>query len=180
MYLKKRSSELDHLASRDHLTDCYNRRVLFEVLERDFSQLKKMNEYSILMVDIDHFKSINDTYGHCTGDSILRGVAGILNDFARQNDTTARFGGEEFCIILPETSQLQAMSIAETMRTKIEKSTFDNIFVTCSFGVTSIKFNAKTPFELIEQADLALYEAKSLGRNKVSIWDQSLEESRLI
>jgi len=176
---KKRNRELDYLAARDPLTDCYNRRILFEVLNRDFSELDQLNEYCILMVDIDYFKSVNDSYGHSIGDSVLCGVAKVLQSCAREDDITARFGGEEFCIVLPGTSQLQAMQIAENMRNKVENTYFDGISVTCSFGVASIKFNAKTPFELIEQADLALYEAKSLGRNKVSVWEHSLEEFKL-
>ena len=176
---KKRNEELDYLAARDPLTNCYNRRILFEVMNRDFLNLPQIEEYCILMVDIDYFKSVNDSYGHSIGDSVLCGVAKVLQGCAREGDITARFGGEEFCIVLPGTSQLQAMQIAENMRNKVENTYFDGISVTCSFGVASIKFNAKTPFELIEQADLALYEAKSLGRNKVSVWEHSLEEFKL-
>jgi len=176
---KKRNEELDYLAARDPLTNCYNRRILFEVMNRDFLDLPQIEEYCILMVDIDHFKSVNDTYGHSIGDTVLCGVAELLQANIRKSDSVARFGGEEFCIILPNTTQEQAIRIAETIRIKVEKATFDDIPVTCSFGVTSIKFKARTPSELIEQADLALYEAKSLGRNQVALWDASLEEFKL-
>tara|TARA_B110000091_G_scaffold172172_1_gene185372 strand:- start:11405 stop:13792 length:2388 start_codon:yes stop_codon:yes gene_type:complete len=176
---KKRNEELDYLAARDPLTNCYNRRILFEVMNRDFLDLPQIEEYCILMVDIDHFKSVNDTYGHSVGDTVLCGVAELLQANIRKSDSVARFGGEEFCIILPNTTQEQAIRIAEAIRIKVEKATFDDIPVTCSFGVTSIKFKARTPSELIEQADLALYEAKSLGRNQVALWDASLEEFKL-
>ncbi|MBB1442909.1 GGDEF domain-containing protein [Pseudoalteromonas sp. SG43-3] len=176
---KKRNEELDYLAARDPLTNCYNRRILFEVMNRDFMDLPQIEEYCILMVDIDHFKSVNDTYGHSIGDTVLCGVAELLQANIRKSDSVARFGGEEFCIILPNTTQEQAIRIAEAIRIKVEKATFEDIPVTCSFGVTSIKFKARTPSELIEQADLALYEAKSLGRNQVALWDASLEEFKL-
>ena len=176
---KKRNEELDYLAARDPLTNCYNRRILFEVMNRDFLDLPQIEEYCILMVDIDHFKSVNDTYGHSIGDTVLCGVAELLQANIRKSDSVARFGGEEFCIILPNTTPEQAIHIAEAIRIKVEKATFEDIPVTCSFGVTSIKFKARTPSELIEQADLALYEAKSLGRNQVALWDASLEEFKL-
>ncbi|WP_310736278.1 tetratricopeptide repeat-containing diguanylate cyclase [Pseudoalteromonas sp. SR44-2] len=176
---KKHNEELDYLAARDPLTNCYNRRILFEVMNRDFLDLPQIEEYCILMVDIDHFKSVNDTYGHSIGDTVLCGVAELLQANIRKSDSVARFGGEEFCIILPNTTQEQAIRIAEAIRIKVEKATFDDIPVTCGFGVSSIKFKARTPSELIEQADLALYEAKSLGRNQVALWDASLEEFKL-
>ncbi|WP_253188810.1 tetratricopeptide repeat-containing diguanylate cyclase [Pseudoalteromonas sp. EB27] len=176
---KKRNEELDYLAARDPLTNCYNRRILFEVMNRDFLNLPQIEEYCILMVDIDHFKSVNDTYGHSIGDTVLCGVAELLQANIRKSDRVARFGGEEFCIILPNTTQEQAIRIAEAIRIKVEEAIFDEIPVTCSFGVTSIKFKARTPSELIEQADLALYEAKSLGRNQVVLWDASFEEFKL-
>jgi len=172
---KKRNKELDYLAARDPLTNCYNRRILFDLMNRDFADLESLGEYCIIMADIDHFKAVNDNHGHNAGDSVLRGVANIIQGCVRQNDIAARFGGEEFCIVLPRASQNQAMRIAETMREKIEASRFDDIIVTCSFGVTSIQFNAKAPTELIDQADLALYKSKECGRNQVTLWDQTLE-----
>lgn len=171
----KRNKELDYLAARDPLTNCYNRRILFDFMNRDFANTSRLSEYCILMVDIDHFKEVNDNYGHSKGDSVLSAVANILQNSVRQNDIVARFGGEEFCIVLPGAPHNQAMEIAETIRQKVESSSFDNISVTCSFGVTSIKFNAKAPSELIEQADLALFKSKSLGRNRVTLWDKALK-----
>jgi len=171
----KRNKELDYLAARDPLTNCYNRRILFDFMNRDFVDTTRLSEYCILMVDIDHFKEVNDSYGHSTGDSVLSAVANILQNSVRQNDIVARFGGEEFCIVLPGAPKEQAMDIAENIRQKVEASSFNNISVTCSFGVASIKFNAKTPSELIEQADLALFKSKSLGRNQVSLWEKTFK-----
>tara|TARA_R110002153_G_scaffold32008_5_gene97070 strand:- start:14199 stop:16634 length:2436 start_codon:yes stop_codon:yes gene_type:complete len=175
IHSRKHNKELGYLAARDPLTNCYNRRILFDLMNRDFADLELLGEYCIILADIDQFKAVNDNYGHTTGDSVLRAVADILQDSIRQNDIVARFGGEEFCVVLPGASQDQAMRIAETIRLKIETSHFDDVTVTCSFGVTSIQFNAKTPQELIDQADLALYKSKSNGRNQVTLWDQSLE-----
>lgn len=172
---KKRNKELNYLAARDPLTNCYNRRILFDFMDRDFANSEQLDEYCIILVDIDHFKAVNDTYGHSTGDSVLREVANILQACVRQNDIVSRFGGEEFCIVLPGASQDQTMRIAEAMRLEIETSHFDEITTTCSFGVSSIKFNAKDPTELIDQADLALFKSKSNGRNLVTLWDKTLE-----
>jgi len=165
---------LDYLAARDPLTNCYNRRILFDFMNRDFASTAQPAEYCILMADIDHFKAVNDNYGHSTGDLVLSAVASILQNCVRQNDIVARFGGEEFCIVLPGASKEQAMSIAENIRQKVESSSFEDISVTCSIGVTSIQFNAKTPSELIEQADLALFKSKSLGRNQVTLWGKNI------
>ena len=173
---KKRNKELDYLAARDPLTNCYNRRVLFEHMKQDFSNIEELDQYCIIMVDIDHFKKVNDTYGHSSGDSVLSSVANILQSCVRQDDIVARFGGEEFCIVLHQVSQNQVIRIAEIMRKKVEKSRFEDISVTCSFGATSIEFKAKTPAELIEQADLALYQSKSLGRNQVTIWNETFNQ----
>jgi len=173
---KRQNRELDYLAAHDPLTNCYNRRVLIDRMDNDFKLPEKLDEYCVIMADIDNFKDVNDNHGHNAGDSVICGVANILQTCVRQNDIVSRFGGEEFCIILHRVPQNQAMNIAEIMRKKIETAAFDNIKTTCSFGVTSIKFNAKTSAELISQADLALYKSKSLGRNRVTLWDETLEK----
>ena len=171
---KERNKELDYLASRDSLTNCYNRRSLLKYMNKYFEDNESNDEYCIIMVDIDHFKNVNDTYGHSIGDAVIQGFASILQSCIRKNDMVARLGGEEFCVVLHQTSQVQAIAIAETMRHKVEQNVFDDVNVTSSFGVTSLKFGAETPLKLIEQADLALYKSKSLGRNKVTLWNESL------
>jgi len=169
----KRNKELDYLAARDPLTNCYNRRVLFNFMNRDFSDLNTLDEYSVLMVDVDHFKDVNDTFGHSTGDEVLRGVVDILQSVVREADTVARYGGEEFCVVLPTANLKRAIKIAETIRESIEKSAIKNVNITCSIGISSIKFNATSASEILEQADIALFKSKSLGRNRVTVWDKS-------
>jgi len=172
---RKRNKELDNLAARDPLTNCYNRRILFEHIDQYFECSEPLEEYCIIMADIDHFKNVNDTYGHSTGDAVICGVATILQDCVRKSDIVTRYGGEEFCIILYHIPQREALNIAENMRVEVENTRIGDVAVTCSFGVTSIAFNAASSAELINQADLALYKSKSLGRNQVTIWNPSLK-----
>lgn len=173
---RKRNRELDYLAARDPLTNCYNRRFLSDLMNRDFSDLDLLEEYSVIMADIDYFKVVNDNHGHNAGDAVLRGVASMLQNNIRQNDIAARYGGEEFCIVLPGAAIGQAARIAEAIRQKVEGANFGDVKVTCSFGITSIRFDAKTPTELIGQADLALYQSKISGRNRVTLWDKAFAE----
>jgi len=176
IHSRKQNQKLDYLATHDSLTNCYNRRVLFEVMNKDFSELTTITNYSIIMVDIDHFKKVNDAHGHLTGDKVICSIANILQSSVRKSDIVARFGGEEFCIILSGTSKEEAMGIAESMCGKVKASRFDDVAVTCSFGVASIQASTKTATDLIHQADIALYKSKSNGRNQVTLWDQSFEE----
>ncbi len=166
---KKDNKELKHLAIRDPLTNCYNRRFLFDLLDENVKD-EKLTEYCVVMVDIDHFKNVNDTYGHSKGDTVLSGVANILQSCVRESDIVVRYGGEEFCIVLPHTTDHKAVTIANNMRIKIETSFFDGLSVTCSFGVSSVKCDADSASNIIDQADLALYESKSRGRNQVTLW----------
>ena len=145
---------------------------MFEYLEHDFEKANLPEEYCILMADIDHFKKVNDTHGHTAGDIVIKGVANTLQDCVRQNDIVARYGGEEYCIVLPQTTRERALHIAKKMLSKIEKTQFGSISVTCSFGLTSIKDDAHTPTELIDQADSALYKSKQLGRNQINFWEK--------
>ena len=166
---KKKNRELDYLAARDPLTNCYNRRVLINNMDRVFENPNTLDEYCIIMAD---------THGHNAGDNVICGVANILQTCVRQNDIVARYGGEEFCIIIHNVTPQQAMHIAETMRKKIEDSRFNDVAVTCSFGVSSINYNATTSAQFISQADLALYKSKSLGRNQVNLWEKTLEKRK--
>ncbi|MEP0073642.1 MAG: tetratricopeptide repeat-containing diguanylate cyclase [Marinomonas sp.] len=173
---KKHNKELNYLATRDPLTNCYNRRVLFDFINKYFDSTTSIREYCIILIDVDHFKRVNDTYGHSTGDKVLKNVAKVLQDSMGDDGIVSRFGGEEFCIILPSSSQEEAMSKAEKIRQKIEDEDFGDISITCSLGVTSIEFQAQTATELIDQADLALFKSKSRGRNQVTLWDTSFKE----
>lgn len=173
--IENKNRELKHLASRDPLTDCYNRRSLFEYLTATFDKARNANaEYACIMADIDYFKRVNDTYGHSVGDEIIKMAACTLRDVIREGDVLARFGGEEFCIILPGAPISQAHMIANRCRERIAGQICHGVQVTSSFGVSSIRLGAMTPNELIQQADEALYHAKAHGRNRVSDWQASM------
>ena len=136
-------------------------------LNEEILKAKRYNTpLSIIYFDIDHFKQINDTYGHKKGDFILKEVSKIILQNIRKTDIFGRWGGEEFIIILPFTDLENALILAEKLRKKIEEHDFDGINITISFGVTELKIddNADT---LINRADEALYKAKNKGRNRV-------------
>jgi diguanylate cyclase (GGDEF)-like protein len=130
------------------------------------------------MIDIDHFKSVNDNFGHTVGDHVIEAVASLLNSNFRKTDLVCRYGGEEFCVVMPGAGLGQAVEAAEQARAAIAKTvgrrlkTKTPIEVTSSFGVSALTQGAKDVGELINQADKALYLAKNSGRNKVSRWDQ--------
>ncbi|MFT5660244.1 MAG: Amt family ammonium transporter [Sulfurimonas sp.] len=166
--LQNSNMKLRSKADIDPLTQIFNRRALLE-------KLKDKNiygaNYSIIMIDIDNFKSVNDTYGHSVGDSVLKELSLIVKAIVRDKDIFARWGGEEF-LILANSRDLQVVEIvAEKIRQKIEASNFTTVGkITASFGVSSPK-NEKQTFEnVLEYADKALYQAKELGRNRVCSW----------
>lgn len=168
---RKKNQELDYLASRDPLTNCYNRRILFQRFNESFDKNNELQQYTVVLADIDSFKAINDTYGHATGDKVIQSIANILVSNTSEQDTVARFGGEEFCILLPNSNEQQGMQIAEEMRKQIEASQFETINVTCSFGVASLNKDIESNLTLIEKADMALYQSKYQGRNRISVWE---------
>jgi diguanylate cyclase (GGDEF)-like protein len=171
---KRRNVELDYLATHDSLTDCFNRRGLFEIIERVPENAAKPINYSFIMVDIDNFKAINDGNGHDVGDQVLKNVAIVLQSCMRNNDIVARYGGEEFCIAVADIGIEKVERIAETMRKKIEEACFENISVTCSFGIASINSADDSPMNLISKADQALYYSKANGRNQVNTWNKTM------
>lgn len=175
--IQKKNRELKCLATRDSLTNCYNRRYLFEMLQKQF-EMERKNQIGlcVIMVDIDYFKRVNDNYGHNVGDQVICGICDRVRVEIRKGDVFARLGGEEFCVVLPNTGMDQAMKIAEACRKRIEKTPIANINVTSSFGVSSLLFGASTPNQLIVQADQALYSSKECGRNLCTLWSQSLAE----
>jgi len=165
-----KNKELEKLAKKDSLTDTYNRAKLEEFLETEINRSERFHHlFGISIVDIDHFKKINDTFGHQTGDKVLIEIANILKIHTRKTDFVARFGGEEFVIIFPESNQEEIYQIIEKLRITIEHSTFFDVEqITASFGITLYQKN-DTIKSLIKRADTALYEAKNKGRNKVII-----------
>lgn len=175
--IRKQNEELHRLATRDPMTGCLNRRAFFGAADPLYATLQaEGEEVCCIMSDIDHFKSFNDRYGHAVGDQVIKSVAKCLGSELREVDMLCRYGGEEFCIMLPGSTAEQAAEVAERLRYAIENHAgaavrdIPGIRITSSFGVASIKLGAKDPAELIDQADNALYQSKQTGRNKVSVW----------
>ena len=162
------NAQLSVMASKDALTGCFNRRALFERLSTAWADAKRYKHpLSVVMVDVDHFKSVNDKHGHAVGDQVLQRVAHALMSAARQNDIVCRYGGEEFCILLPHTDTEPAEAAAERLRNAIELLRIGALCVTASLGVASRVQAHRDPEALIEAADAALYAAKRSGRNRV-------------
>lgn len=158
----------------DPLTKLYTRYYFAEKIDEYFEKAKKFKErLSIIMCDLDHFKKINDKYGHLLGDEVLREIAKILKENVRRNnDIVGRYGGEEFIILLPNSSLNYAKEIAERLRKKIEAIDKFPFKVTMSFGIASYpEVLVKTSDELVGYADDALYKAKELGRNRVIVFE---------
>lgn len=171
---------LAYLSSTDTLTKLYNRHSFDLEIDKALQRADRQKQHlSLLFLDIDHFKHVNDTYGHSAGDAILKTFANILKKQLRNTDFLARFGGEEFAILLPDCEPAQAQYIANTLREKITEQTFDThtgtlINISTSIGVSSYSFNSSNTSSFVELArvllnasDEALYIAKQTGRNKV-------------
>ena len=178
--IKQQNKELAYLATRDSLTGCLNRRSFAEQFAILFNQAREINtDLACIMVDIDHFKLVNDNYGHAVGDEVIKLLAKILKSSTRKDDLVARYGGEEFCLVLPGMTTEVALSNAERIRLKVKQETakrFENgPRVTVSLGVSSIYDNAKTSGALNDLADKALYVAKESGRNQVVRWQADTE-----
>jgi len=170
LIIKHQRDELIYNSTHDQLTNLYNRHVLSEEGLRKFSRARRTHEdLSVIILDIDHFKHVNDTYGHLMGDKILVGVADILRNNMRNEDFAARFGGEEFIIMLEGCNAEYAKDIAQNLRQKIQNNIVDDLSVTASFGVCQLSDRYET-FELfLKAADEALYRAKESGRNRVEL-----------
>ena len=164
--------EIYRLTTVDGLTQVYNKRYFLEVLEREISRGHRYGrELSLIMFDIDHFKQINDTFGHLAGDYVLKHLASVIKERIRREDIMARYGGEEFAIVLPEIDNYNARQFAEKIRRIVERTTFKfedtKIPVTVSVGVASTASEVTDPTHFIKLADERLYEAKHRGRNCV-------------
>lgn len=157
---------------KDGLTGIFNRRFLEQRLKEEFAKTKRYSTpFSIIMMDIDFFKKVNDNYGHLCGDFILKSVSAQVAKMIRDTDMIARYGGEEFCCMLPETNMEGAIILAERCRKAIEEQEFifqgTPIKVTISLGLAEMQEGVDSPDNLIKQADVCLYKAKESGRNRV-------------
>jgi two-component system, cell cycle response regulator len=173
--LQQRNAELDRISRTDGLTGLFNRRHLDEELaRRNTDSLRHGEPICVLLLDIDHFKQINDTHGHPAGDFVLTELSAMLGSLVRTEDMLARFGGEEFTLLCRGTDLPGAMIVAERLRTTVESRTFTfggkNIPVTISLGVAAIPdATIKDDAAFLAAADKAMYEAKVSGRNRVSV-----------
>jgi len=171
--------DLKIISTTDKLTGTYTRKFFENAIE---TQLKKASreksQMSIIMIDIDKFKSINDNYGHQKGDEILSKVGNILLKNIRPTDICCRYGGEEFVIILPDTGPSEAEALAERLRSTVEKARLmgQGNSLTISLGISCYPKHGSIRNELIEKADQALYHAKESGRNRYSLWNTKMKK----
>ncbi len=170
--LERLNSALSEMANKDGLTGLFNHRCFRELLEREISRQKRHGRVlSIVMIDIDHFKRFNDSFGHLAGDAALRRVSSILQSGCRASSIPARYGGEEFAILLPETGKEGAVVLAERLRKTVEGTGFrgsgpeDGETLTLSCGVATFGEDGANATTLLQAADMALYQAKARGRN---------------
>ncbi len=171
--IREKNRELEQLATRDPLTGCFNRRYFFQQFDSTWAEVHRGRlNVSVVMADIDHFKSINDKFGHGVGDEVLRNVAACLRQHAGPDDIVARFGGEEFAILMPRATTDEAAKSAERLRRALQSLEFEQLQLTVSLGVSTANLKAQSPQELIEQADKCLYVAKRNGRNQVVRYDE--------
>lgn len=176
--LKRANERLQEMAMMDELTRVYNRRYIMAILETEFKRCKRYKfPLSIIIGDIDHFKNINDTYGHLVGDEVLRACARLILENIREIDIAGRYGGEEFLIILPSTTLDGAVIVAERLRNKIKDTPlevsdkFPPISINMSFGICSYpEKNVETERDMLKLADEALYISKQRGRNQTTFY----------
>jgi diguanylate cyclase (GGDEF)-like protein len=171
--LKQQHDQLVGMATHDQLTGLYNRHYLNDALSKKVAYAKRHGEpLSVIIVDIDHFKSVNDTFGHLTGDQILKAVGSAMQSSARKEDIAARFGGEEFIVLLDNCTAHDAQVKAEHLRSQIEALHPEGVAVTASFGVAQLQQDAQRYEDLLKNADTALYIAKEEGRNRVVAYEE--------
>jgi diguanylate cyclase (GGDEF)-like protein/PAS domain S-box-containing protein len=175
---KKAEQRLTELATRDELTGLFNRRKIMEILKMEIDRVARYHEpLTLCLVDIDHFKQVNDVHGHNAGDIVLKRIADAIREGIRKTDSVGRYGGEEFCIVLPHTAIPQARLILERLRQTISSMTFlldsgAGIRITISLGLAQYTFGIRETRQLINIADTALYRAKQSGRNRLCTSDQ--------
>lgn len=171
--MKDALRRLDEASNRDGLTGVYNRRYLEQALSKEFARVKRYDgTLSLIMIDLDHFKRVNDERGHLAGDEVIRRSAELLSGCIRESDTLGRYGGEEFAVLLPHTKLDGALILAERLRKCVAAQPVafgdHNIPVTISVGVAEIRPDTPSYEQLIQDADTALYQSKESGRNRVT------------
>lgn len=170
--IRLQNQELETLAKQDPLTGLSNRRAFMAWFEVEFVRARTEGlDLRCVMLDIDHFKRINDTHGHAAGDDVIRRLAELLSTAVRNTDAVCRYGGEEFCIVLPRASKQAAGRVAERLCQKARSPGFARVPLTVSFGVASIRSGAASVAELLDAADQALYASKKSGRDRVTHWE---------
>ena len=171
---------LSEVSTRDTLTGLYNRWYVLEKIDSEINRsLRHGSPMSVLMLDLDHFKRINDTYGHAVGDQVLQWVGKTLKESCRVYDVPGRYGGEEFCIVLPETKVGNTTAVADRIKAKMETTTLRigdaTLNVTASIGIAGVdsvpEEGLLSPAALLDRADRALYSAKHHGRNRIEFWN---------
>jgi len=169
VYYRLSQTKIEKLAIFDALTGVYTRGVLMRMIETEYERYRRYEKpFSLVMLDIDHFKTVNDTYGHKTGDAVLSGIAATMEKNIRKTDFIGRYGGEEFIVVLPETTKEGAVTVAENLRQAIAANDFPSIgTVTVSCGVVEMHDEAQSVEALIDESDKKLYTAKRNGRNRV-------------
>jgi len=176
--LARKNALLVDLATIDELTGAKNRRRFREDLELLFAQADRQGSpLSILMLDIDHFKQYNDTFGHPAGDEVLRRVGTILQTAVRAHDVVARYGGEEFVVLMPSTKENEALEVAERLRSAIAYQPWPLRKVTASLGVATTGRDTPNAAALVDQADRALYHSKQAGRDQVTLYQNAAAEA---
>ncbi len=173
--IKEKSNLLEYQANHDSLTGLHNRKKFYEIFGKEVRRDARYNNYlSLLMFDIDNFKSFNDDFGHNIGDEVLRIISKIILESIREHDIAVRWGGEEFIILTPETNIKGAKIVAEKIRSTIESFKNDKIKrqITVSCGITGFS-NSDSQEDIIERADIALYKAKKLGKNNIVLFEKS-------
>ncbi|MEO5372297.1 MAG: diguanylate cyclase [Magnetococcus sp. DMHC-1] len=173
---KHLEEQLRRLSVTDGLTGLYNRRHMDDILRTEFERVRRFQHtLSIMLIDVDHFKKFNDIHGHDQGDRVLKSLAAVLQRQFREVDFPCRYGGEEFCVILPGTGHPGALQAAERLRKEVEATPVDNLNITISIGVAIYQhqyFTVSSQEDMLKKADLALYKAKESGRNRVCVSDQ--------
>jgi diguanylate cyclase (GGDEF)-like protein/putative nucleotidyltransferase with HDIG domain len=174
--IHQQNVRLQELASKDALTGTFNRRSLFEQLEELWTGYRQQKTiFNCIMLDVDHFKKLNDNHGHAVGDQVLREVSRTIKEAVQERGMVGRYGGEEFCIVLSGIDVRAATQVGEEVRLAIESNLAEPYRVTASFGVSGVELGAASFQAMLEQADQALYAAKHGGRNAVRCWSAELE-----